>query len=275
MKDQGSRDLPRVGYCSPHQVFNREQEETLSQYISQAADIYYGLTPREICSNCKKEQPLKQRLKKKLQRFDEKKEEWVVGRKKNHNSASIKDEAIFMLEKLHAIGYKPVLLLGKETKKKESKCEILIPRCTLSSYAKEYLQKIGSFYEYLCEGWNQNSCGNDEITLNLTPCDPMEISATVEQMSPVVELISPVVEQMSPVVEQVNPVVEQMSPVVEQMSPVVEQVEQMSPVVEQVSPVVEQMNPVVEQMSTKEGQEGPRHMPSRKKPQKRPSRNIG
>ncbi|KAL0153905.1 hypothetical protein M9458_050786, partial [Cirrhinus mrigala] len=55
------------------------------------------------------------------------------------------------LEKLHAIGYKPVLLLGKETKKKESKCEILIPRCTLSSYAKEYLQKIGSFYEYLCE----------------------------------------------------------------------------------------------------------------------------
>ncbi|RXN04164.1 hypothetical protein ROHU_034165 [Labeo rohita] len=72
-------------------------------------------------------------------------------------------------------------------------------------------------------GWNQNSCGNDEITLNLTPCDPMEISATVEQMSPVVELISPVVEQMSPVVEQVNPVVEQMSPVVEQMSPVVEQ----------------------------------------------------
>ncbi|RXN04180.1 inter-alpha-trypsin inhibitor heavy chain H3-like protein [Labeo rohita] len=158
------------------------------------------------------------------------------------------------LEKLHAIGYKPVLLLGKETKKRESKCEILILRCTLSSYAKEYLQKIGSFYEYLCEGWNQNSCGNDEITLNLTPCDPMEISATVEQMSPVVELISPVVEQMSPVVEQVNPVVEQMSPVVEQveqMSPVVEQV---SPVVEQMSPVVEQMNPVVEQMSTKEGQ---------------------
>ncbi|XP_048063620.1 uncharacterized protein LOC125278459 isoform X1 [Megalobrama amblycephala] len=48
LKDQGSRDLPRVGYYSPHQVFTREQEETLSQYISQAADIYYGLTPREV-----------------------------------------------------------------------------------------------------------------------------------------------------------------------------------------------------------------------------------
>lgn len=73
---------------------------------------------QKICSHCKKEQPLKQRLKKKLERFDEKREEWVVGRKKNHNTASIKDEANIMLEKLHAIGYKPVLLLGKENKKK-------------------------------------------------------------------------------------------------------------------------------------------------------------
>jgi len=56
------------------------------------------------------------------------------------------------LEKLHAIGYKPLLLLGKETNKKTFKCEILTPRCTLSAYAKDYLQKIGSFYEYLCEG---------------------------------------------------------------------------------------------------------------------------
>ncbi|XP_065124996.1 uncharacterized protein [Paramisgurnus dabryanus] len=48
LKHQGSRDLPHVGYYSPHQVFTREQEETLSQYISQAADIYYGLTPREV-----------------------------------------------------------------------------------------------------------------------------------------------------------------------------------------------------------------------------------
>ncbi len=38
-------------------------------------------------------------------------------------------------EKLDAIGYKPVLLLGKETKKKENNCEILTPRCTLSTYA--------------------------------------------------------------------------------------------------------------------------------------------
>ncbi|XDV17525.1 hypothetical protein PO909_023371 [Leuciscus waleckii] len=138
---------------------------------------------QKICSHCKKEQPLKQRLKKKLQRFDEKREEWVVGRKKNHNTASIKDEANIMLEKLHAIGYKPVLLLGKENKKKEIKCEILTPRCTLSTFAQDYLQKIGSFYEYLCEGWTQDSSGNEDqlITLQLTPCEASPTGGQVEQ----------------------------------------------------------------------------------------------
>ncbi|XP_077051711.1 uncharacterized protein LOC143701905 isoform X2 [Siphateles boraxobius] len=138
---------------------------------------------QKICSHCKQEQPLKQRLKKKLQRFDEKREQWVVGRKKNHNTASIKDEANIMLEKLHAIGYKPVLLLGKENKKKEIKCEILMPRCTLSIFAQDYLQKIGSFYEYLCEGWTQDSSGNEDqlITLQLTPCEARSTEEQVEQ----------------------------------------------------------------------------------------------
>ncbi|KAK1875367.1 D-glycero-beta-D-manno-heptose-17-bisphosphate 7-phosphatase [Dissostichus eleginoides] len=137
---------------------------------------------QKICAQCLKEQPKKQRLEKKLKRFDEKREDWVSGRKKNHNIVSIKDEAIVLLEKLHAIGFKPVLLLGKETRKKERQCEILTPRCTLTAYAQDYLDKIGTFYEYLCEGWTQDSTGQgvaedpDEeiIMLNLTPCDPSE-----------------------------------------------------------------------------------------------------
>ncbi|KAI4811689.1 hypothetical protein KUCAC02_014566 [Chaenocephalus aceratus] len=106
----------------------------------------------------------------------------MPGRKKNHNIASIKDEAIVLLEKLHAIGFKPVLLLGKKTKKKDVKCEILTPRCTLTAYAQDYLGKIGTFYEYLCEGWTQDSTGQgvaenpeeERVPLNLTPCDPSE-----------------------------------------------------------------------------------------------------
>ena len=43
------------------------------------------------------EQPAKQRLKKKLQKFDQKREEWVVGLRKNHNLASINDQAIVLV----------------------------------------------------------------------------------------------------------------------------------------------------------------------------------
>ena len=48
LKAQGSQELPRVGYVSPNLVFSREQEDLLADYICQAADIYYGLTPREV-----------------------------------------------------------------------------------------------------------------------------------------------------------------------------------------------------------------------------------
>nr|XP_033947183.1 uncharacterized protein LOC117452579 [Pseudochaenichthys georgianus] len=149
--------------------------------LSSAATTKF-LLKSKICAHCLKEQARKLRLEKKLKRFDEKRGGWVSGRKKNHNIASIKDEAIVLLEKLHAIGFKPVLLLGKETKKKDVKCEILTPRCTLTAYAQDYLDKIGTFYEYLCEGWTQDSTGQgvaenpeeERVTLNLTPCDPSE-----------------------------------------------------------------------------------------------------
>ncbi|XP_059184695.1 uncharacterized protein LOC131967768 [Centropristis striata] len=106
------------------------------------------------CSHCKMDQPVKQRLKKKLQRFDEKREEWVLGRKKNHNLASIKDEALVMLEKLSAAGYKPLLLLVKDKKKK---CEILTPRGPLDAFAQDCLERIGSVYEYFCEAVSRGS----------------------------------------------------------------------------------------------------------------------
>ncbi|XP_058636584.1 uncharacterized protein LOC131543345 isoform X2 [Onychostoma macrolepis] len=150
------------------------------------------------------------------------------------------------LKKLHAIGYKPVLLLGKETKKKENKCEILTPRCTLSTYAQDYLQKIGSFYEYLCEGWNQNSSGNDDqlITLHLTPCDSLENTSSREEV------------RTTQVEETRNMQVEQatiMEGQAEQMSITEGQAERatiMEGQAEQISTTVGQ----VEQMSITEGQ---------------------
>ncbi|XP_042602207.1 uncharacterized protein LOC122140916 [Cyprinus carpio] len=150
------------------------------------------------------------------------------------------------LEKLHAIGYKPVLLLGKANKKKEIKCEILTPHCTLSTFAQDYLQKIGSFYEYLCEGWTQDSSGNEDqlISLQLTPCETSPTEGQVEQAEPTewqVEQAEPTggqVEQAEPTggqVEQAEPTegqVEQAEPTggqVEQAEPTEGQVEQAEP----------------------------------------------
>ena len=58
----------------------------------------------------------------------------------------------FQLEKLQSVGYKPILLLGKVTNRKENKCEVLTPPCRLTSLAQEYLLKIGSISEYMFEG---------------------------------------------------------------------------------------------------------------------------
>ncbi|XP_058600793.1 uncharacterized protein LOC131520522 [Onychostoma macrolepis] len=154
-----------------------------------------------------------------------------------------------MLEKLHAIGYKPVLLLGKETKKKENKCEILTPRCTLSTYAQDYLQKIGSFYEYLCEGWNQDSSGNDDqlITLHLTPCDSLENTSSREEVR-----TTQVEETRNMLVEQVEQATI-MEGQAEQMSVKEGQTEQVT-IMEGQAERATIMEGQAEQMSTMEGQ---------------------
>uniref|UniRef100_A0A8C5D3P9 Zinc finger protein 62-like n=2 Tax=Gouania willdenowi TaxID=441366 RepID=A0A8C5D3P9_GOUWI len=129
---------------------------------------------QKVCCRCKKDQPVKHRLKKKL----------LCDRKKKHNVALIEDEAIIMLEKFHAIGCKPMLLLGKEIKKGQTKCDILTPRCRLSASAKDYLQKISSFYQCLCEGWTQESTDDNQvITLQLTARHPQEGTGNAERNS--------------------------------------------------------------------------------------------
>ena len=45
---QGSKSLPRVGYWTPKKVFSTEQEIRLRNYLTEAADLYYGLSPKEV-----------------------------------------------------------------------------------------------------------------------------------------------------------------------------------------------------------------------------------
>ncbi|CAL8406147.1 unnamed protein product [Arctogadus glacialis] len=108
-----------------------------------------GAEAPTLC-HCKMVQPVKKRLKIALSKFEAKREEWAYSRKKNHNMASMKQDVVLLLEKLQAAGYKPVLLLGKATKKSHG-VQVFIPRCTLATFAEESLKKMGSIHEYICE----------------------------------------------------------------------------------------------------------------------------
>ena len=46
---QGHDDtLPGVGYRSSRRVFTDEQEKSLGLYLKKAADLYFGLCPKEV-----------------------------------------------------------------------------------------------------------------------------------------------------------------------------------------------------------------------------------
>lgn len=48
LREEGNSELPHVGYHSSKKVFSGEQEELVAQYLKEAADMYYGLTAREV-----------------------------------------------------------------------------------------------------------------------------------------------------------------------------------------------------------------------------------
>ncbi|XP_034017933.1 uncharacterized protein LOC117502901 isoform X3 [Thalassophryne amazonica] len=122
----------------------------------------------KVCKACGTEQPKKARLKKRLQALDEKKEEWLGNLKRNHNEAAMLDEAIILLEKLHALGYKPLLLLQKDPRKGRRKPQLqaLMPRCELDDIATKQLSEITASFELLCTGWKQVGT---VITMSFTP----------------------------------------------------------------------------------------------------------
>lgn len=44
----GEVNLERVGYFNGRNIFTKEQETELAEYLKRASDIYYGLTPKEL-----------------------------------------------------------------------------------------------------------------------------------------------------------------------------------------------------------------------------------
>ncbi|XP_046873061.1 uncharacterized protein LOC124465367 [Hypomesus transpacificus] len=148
---------------------------------------------QKICGGCKQPQPTKKILQKRLSKFDSRREVWAAGVKINHNVAALHNDAILLLEKLQAVGYKPTLLLAKGHKK-PFKCEALTPRSILNECSKDCMSNIKEVYAVLCEGWTEDSqdtqspltsdlCANPEqgpvFTLTLVPVNPQETSTSL------------------------------------------------------------------------------------------------
>ncbi|XP_072574321.1 uncharacterized protein [Paramormyrops kingsleyae] len=113
---------------------------------------------KKVCMTCGAAQPQKQRLAKRLQRLDSRKEQWLAKIKKNNNSSAMVDEALIVLEKLSALGYKPLLLIQKRGKRPQ----VLTPRCQLTEDATTKLAKISGFFEMICLGWKSQEVGQQE-----------------------------------------------------------------------------------------------------------------
>lgn len=47
LEDKGK--FAKIGYASPRQIFNEEQEKKIKGYLLKASDIYFGLTPKDVC----------------------------------------------------------------------------------------------------------------------------------------------------------------------------------------------------------------------------------
>ncbi|XP_069562679.1 uncharacterized protein [Brachyistius frenatus] len=108
----------------------------------------------KTCKVCKAEQPHKLRLKKKIEKFDQKRDIWVQTHQKNRTTSHIRDEAYMLLEKLQALGVKAVLLLSRPGRKSNSwVSEVLTPRCQLTETSSLCLQRMRELFDFVSEGW--------------------------------------------------------------------------------------------------------------------------
>ncbi|XP_056466148.1 uncharacterized protein LOC130405168 isoform X2 [Gadus chalcogrammus] len=109
------------------------------------ANIFNGC---KVCPMCKAPQPQKLRLKKKLEKFKKEKDTWVANTKKNQITSHLMDDAVILMEKLNAVGWKPILLL--EYPKKEAR--MLLPEGLVPSVGeKKCLDDIEEMYTFMIE----------------------------------------------------------------------------------------------------------------------------
>ncbi|KAG7458318.1 hypothetical protein JOB18_037962 [Solea senegalensis] len=101
----------------------------------------------KTCSMCYVSLSMKKKLKEKTASLDSK---WGQGIVPNRNVGRIIDSARIAVRKLEAIGYKPILFMGKKDKKASNKWVAdIITHLPLTSTTKNFLEKMRRAYEFL------------------------------------------------------------------------------------------------------------------------------
>ncbi|XP_061584359.1 uncharacterized protein LOC133449246 isoform X2 [Cololabis saira] len=137
------------------------------------------------CDHCRFRQPQKQRLQKKLNKFHSQQKEWLDSIKKNNLKSHIVDYAAILLEKLHVLGLKPMLLIGHPKNKRDKTCKttVMLPvHAHLGPAAKKCADDIDGIYKKMVEGWT--SQGSDQVDDTLPPPQEEDQTPTQRNDSP-------------------------------------------------------------------------------------------
>ncbi|CAL8315523.1 unnamed protein product [Arctogadus glacialis] len=112
------------------------------------------------------------RLKKKLDKFLNQKDAWVANTKRNQVTSHLFDDAVILVEKMNALGWRPILLL--EYPKKEAK--MVLPEGLISGVVKKVPSDPATSMP--------QGQGEAIYILNFEPEDPMQIQETLHSATP-------------------------------------------------------------------------------------------
>ncbi|XP_023807301.1 uncharacterized protein LOC110013634 isoform X3 [Oryzias latipes] len=108
----------------------------------------------KTCKVCQTIQPMRQRLAKKLEKFQSKKETWLQKHKKNKTTTHVLDEASVLVEKLNTLGQKAVVFIARPGKKTSTwHTHVIHPRWQLTDQAGQCLDRMKDLYELMINGW--------------------------------------------------------------------------------------------------------------------------
>ncbi|XP_029925549.1 uncharacterized protein LOC115371997 isoform X2 [Myripristis murdjan] len=129
----------------------------------------------KTCKTCKAEQPHKLRLKRKMEKFDQKRDSWVSSNLRNRTTSHIRDQAHILLEKLQSLGVRAVVFMSKPRKKPNAwVSEVLAPRCQLTETSTACLDKMKELYDFVIQVLSPVEAGPHKVLQEnrMKPCQP-------------------------------------------------------------------------------------------------------